>query len=102
MSGSRALPPGHCDLEQREGGLAPDNILTLLHTGDIMWRGHQSNYQLRVTTSKGEVHHILCIIRASRGEAGCYQCVISVFLQGRHRNPQNSNLLAVLVQTLGR
>eukprot|EP00063_Salmo_salar_P045371 XP_014020206.1 PREDICTED: immunoglobulin superfamily member 3-like [Salmo salar] len=40
--------------QQREGGSAPDNILTLLHTGDIMWRGDQSNYQLRVTTSKEE------------------------------------------------
>lgn len=48
--------------QQREGGSAPDNILTLLHTGDIMWRGDQSNYQLRVTTSKEEVHHILRII----------------------------------------
>ncbi|XP_029559690.1 immunoglobulin superfamily member 3-like [Salmo trutta] len=34
-----------------------------------------------------------------RREAGRYQCVISAFLQGRHRKPQNSNLLAVLVQT---
>ncbi|KAK6315143.1 hypothetical protein J4Q44_G00146720 [Coregonus suidteri] len=82
-----------------EGGSAPDNILTLSHTGDITWHGDQSNYQLRVTTSKGEVHHILRIIRASRREAGRYQCVISAFLQGRHRKPQNSNLLAVLVQT---
>ncbi|XP_045560848.1 immunoglobulin superfamily member 2-like [Salmo salar] len=63
--------------QQREGGSAPDNILTLLHTGDIMWRGDQT----------------------SRREAGRYQCVISAFLQGRHRKPQNSNLLAVLVQT---
>ncbi|XP_024257422.1 immunoglobulin superfamily member 3 isoform X1 [Oncorhynchus tshawytscha] len=84
---------------QREGQSAPDNILTLSYTGDITWSGDQSNYQLRATTGKKEVRYYLRIIKASHKEAGRYQCVISVFLQGRHRKPQNSNALGVLVQT---
>ncbi|XP_071003032.1 immunoglobulin superfamily member 2-like isoform X1 [Oncorhynchus clarkii lewisi] len=83
---------------QREGQSAPDNILTLSYTGDITWSGDQSNYQLRATTGKKEVRYYLRIIKASHKEAGRYQCVISVFLQGRHRKPQNSNALGVLVQ----
>ncbi|XP_020315360.2 immunoglobulin superfamily member 3 [Oncorhynchus kisutch] len=84
---------------QREGQSAPDNILTLSYTGDITWSGDQSNYHLRATTGKKEVRYYLRIIKASHKEAGRYQCVISVFLQGRHRKPQNSNALGVLVQT---
>ncbi|XP_041700392.2 immunoglobulin superfamily member 3 isoform X2 [Coregonus clupeaformis] len=84
---------------QREGPSAPDNILTLSYTGDITWRGDQSNYQLRATTGKRDVRYYLRIIKASHREAGRYQCVISAFLQGRHRKLQNSNPLGVLVQT---
>uniref|UniRef100_A0A673X1Y0 Immunoglobulin superfamily member 3-like n=1 Tax=Salmo trutta TaxID=8032 RepID=A0A673X1Y0_SALTR len=84
---------------QRDGQSAPDNILTLSYTGDITWSGDQSNYQLRATTGKKEVRYFLRIIKASHKEAGRYQCVISAFLQGRHRKPQNSNALGVLVQT---
>eukprot|EP00063_Salmo_salar_P054748 XP_014029583.1 PREDICTED: immunoglobulin superfamily member 3-like isoform X2 [Salmo salar] len=84
---------------QRDGQSAPDNILTLSYTGDITWSGDQSNYQLRATTGKKEVRYYLRIIKASHKEAGRYQCVISAFLQGRHRKSQNSNALGVLVQT---
>lgn len=87
---------------QRDGQSAPDNILTLSYTGDITWSGDQSNYQLRATTGKKEVRYYLRIIKASHKEAGRYQCVISAFLQGRHRKSQNSNALGVLVQTPGR
>ncbi|KAJ8013132.1 hypothetical protein DPEC_G00050120 [Dallia pectoralis] len=84
---------------KREGESSPEDILTLSNTGDISWRGDQSSYQLTVTTSPGQVHHKLRIIQASRREAGQYKCEITAFSQGRYREPQSSNQLAVSIQT---
>ncbi|XP_056145813.1 immunoglobulin superfamily member 3-like [Lampris incognitus] len=82
---------------QRSGASSPDSILTLRSNGAIAWWGDQRRFQIKTTVLEKAADHTLIINGASSGEAGLYQCQVSVFLEKSHRRMPPSNLLAVMV-----
>ncbi|KAM4731058.1 immunoglobulin superfamily member 2-like [Anableps anableps] len=75
-----------------------NTILVLYSNGSISWSGDQHRYQVAVDNRGDTVMHYLKVLRASRREAGTYQCIVSVFMHNIHKRLAESYPVKVMVQ----
>ncbi|XP_056610571.1 immunoglobulin superfamily member 2 [Triplophysa dalaica] len=74
------------------------NIVSINHTGEIIWGSEQRNYQLSVQIHSSRLIFTLRIPRSSRQEQGNFTCVVNTYQKNIQKTSKNSNLLAVMVQ----
>ncbi|XP_048834980.1 immunoglobulin superfamily member 3-like isoform X2 [Brienomyrus brachyistius] len=80
-----------------DNATSEEEIVSLLHTGDIRWFKESHTYQLKAEVQEEETSFTLKIYRASISEAGVYRCVIETFLRQVQVSLNSSNHLQVIV-----
>ncbi|XP_036400622.1 immunoglobulin superfamily member 3-like [Megalops cyprinoides] len=83
---------------QQTDSPSQEEIVSVLYTGVITWQRERRNYQLRTLVQEGETIFGLRVFRASKREAGKYQCMVEAFLRQTQRLSKLSNELAVVVR----
>lgn len=72
------------------------DILSIHHTGEILYGKEQRDYQLEATVGDKSTTYILKVLRASKLDQGQYNCQVDVFTMGvqkaKHSNPVAVNV----------
>ncbi|XP_023659782.1 immunoglobulin superfamily, member 3-like [Paramormyrops kingsleyae] len=82
---------------KHENATSEEEIVSLLHTGDIRWYKESHTYQPKAEVQEEETSFTLKMYRASISEAGSYQCVIETFLRQVQVSSIPSNHLRVII-----
>lgn len=89
-------------LFQREGSSSPETVVSLHHTGDMIWGRDRHGYLLSSTMSEQSSQFDLVVPKASLHNNGIYRCKVEAFLGQTQRASTQSNKLRVQVKKPGR
>lgn len=88
-------------LFQREGSSSLETVVSLQHTGDVVWGRQRHGYQLSTTVNEQQSQFELVVTSASLHNNGIYSCKVEAYLRQTQRASKPSNNLRVQVQKPG-
>ncbi|XP_041929233.1 immunoglobulin superfamily member 3-like isoform X1 [Alosa sapidissima] len=76
----------------------PQTVVSLLHTGDVIWGRERDGYQLSTVVSGEHTQYTLAMTKASLRNSGIYKCEVGAYLRQTQRANKPSNPLGVQVR----
>ncbi|XP_041938719.1 immunoglobulin superfamily member 3-like [Alosa sapidissima] len=75
----------------------PQTVVSLLHTGDVIWGRERGGYQLSTIVSAEHMQYALAVTKASLRNSGLYKCEVGAYLRQTQRANKPSHPLGVQV-----